>query len=157
MPRRDLKNIAGQRFGDRTAIQYVGGKQWLAECRCGLRFVVDGADLRRRMYQCDHDKGSLFWSKVAATEGCWLWAASKNEDGYGRFRSKTGLTAAHVFAWTEAYGPVPGGLELDHLCRNRACVRPDHLEAVTHAENVRRGALGRVTKARHATKKAQAA
>ena len=45
---------------------------------------------------------------------------------------------AHRWAFENAYGPVPVGLEIDHLCRNQACVRPDHLEAVTHLENMRR-------------------
>lgn len=154
MPRKDLKNIAGQSFGDRTAIEYAGSKRWLVECRCGVRLIVAGADLRRNAYRCDHDRGELFWAKVVASEGCWTWIAGLHSDGYGQFRGDTGTQLAHVFAWMEAYGSVPDGLELDHLCRNRACVRPDHLEPVTHAENVRRGALGRVTAARFAAKRA---
>lgn len=76
-----------------------------------------------------------FWQHVAKSEdGCWLWTGY-SEDGYGRL----GHLLAHVIAYEAVYGPVPAGLELDHLCRTTLCVRPDHLEAVTHAVNVLRG------------------
>lgn len=52
---------------------------------------------------------------------------------------------AHRVYWERENGPVPSGLELDHLCRNPTCVRPDHLEAVTHAENIRRSARAKLT------------
>jgi len=50
---------------------------------------------------------------------------------------------AHRFSFTLHLGEIPDGLELDHLCKNKLCVKPDHLEAVTHAENVRRGNAGK--------------
>lgn len=82
---------------------------------------------------------------------CRLWTGTKNADGYGRFRLRTGvMVSAHVFSFESVNGPVPDGLELDHLCRNRPCVSDAHLEAVTHQENVRRGRLGEVTRLRHA-------
>lgn len=83
-----------------------------------------------------------FWSKVAKCDGCWIWGAAQTDQGYGSFRVDGRSVAAHRWAYVEARGPVPEGLELDHLCRNRSCVRPDHLEAVTHVENVRRGRAG---------------
>lgn len=82
-----------------------------------------------------------FWRSVDKTEGgCWPRRLSKNGSGYGCFGGNDGRRwGAHVFAYVEARGAVPDGLELDHLCRNRARVNPSHLEAVTKSENVRRG------------------
>ncbi len=75
---------------------------------------------------------------------CWVWQLSINAGGYGRETAceaggkRTRL--AHRGAYEDRYGPVPEGFELDHLCRVRACVNPDHLEVVTRATNTRRGA-----------------
>lgn len=81
-----------------------------------------------------------FWSKVnkQTDSGCWKWTAFIYQ-GYGRFRIGRGIVQAHRWAWEQVHGPVPEGLELDHLCRNTACVNPDHIEAVTHRENALRG------------------
>lgn len=84
-----------------------------------------------------------FWSKVEKTETCWLWTASLC-DGYGQFSVSAGLPRrAHRVAYELLVGPIPEGLTLDHLCRVRNCVRPDHLEPVTQAENTRRASLGK--------------
>jgi hypothetical protein len=81
-----------------------------------------------------------FWAKVNKTGDCWLWTAGLDKDGYGRFRvSPTRLAKAHRFAYEVSVGPIPDGLEIDHLCFVRSCVRPQHLEAVTHDENLARG------------------
>jgi len=88
---------------------------------------------------------------------CWLWKGAKRNGGYGVMRvpkapgapirvdghlTPAWQISAHILMYEHVKGPVPEGLELDHLCRVLNCVNPDHLEAVTHQENVRRGRAG---------------
>ncbi len=84
-----------------------------------------------------------FWAMVDknGVGGCWLWTAHLSK-GYGllRLNGRKGPTvSAHRFAYELLVGPIPEGLDLDHLCRVRACVYPDHLEPVTRSVNLRRG------------------
>lgn len=69
---------------------------------------------------------------------CWVWTGSTIGYGYGRFPIGGKTVLAHRWAWVQANGPIPDGLELDHLCRVTRCVRPSHLEPVTCQENIRR-------------------
>lgn len=77
-----------------------------------------------------------FFAKIEFAEtGCWIWRAALSPAGYGAFRG----VSAHRWAYEHVgAGTLIKGLELDHLCRVRACVNPDHVEQVTHAENMRR-------------------
>ncbi len=70
---------------------------------------------------------------------CWVWQRAKNENGYGTTKVGRRTVKAHRLYYELHIGPIPEGMSLDHLCRNVACVRPSHLEPVSHAENVRRG------------------
>ena len=83
------------------------------------------------------------WPKaLVGTWGeCWLWTGAVDKDGYGRLWMNDGRrsAAAYIVAYELTFGSVPAGLMLDHLCRNRRCVNPTHLEPVTNEENLRRG------------------
>jgi hypothetical protein len=80
-----------------------------------------------------------FFKKVEfRRDGCWEWTAYRR-DGYGMFWFNGAHVQSHRWLYEQKNGPIPDGLEPDHLCRNRECVNPDHIEPVTHAENVRRG------------------
>ncbi len=72
-------------------------------------------------------------------EGCWTWTAYRNKDGYGKFELNGVSVSAHRLAYQLDIGPIPPGLEPDHLCKNRACVNPSHMELVSHVVNVKRG------------------
>jgi len=93
-----------------------------------------------------------FWAKVNQNGpvppqredlgSCWLWIGGLGGGGYGKLskgKKREGNVVAHIFAYETFVGPVPPGMELDHLCRNRTCVRPTHVEPVTHRENLQRG------------------
>lgn len=86
-----------------------------------------------------------FWPKVMKGPACWLWTASFDARGYGQINAggrRGKPLGAHRVAYELVKGEVPAGMVLDHTCRNTWCVNPDHLEPVTQAENMARGALG---------------
>lgn len=92
-----------------------------------VRFVM-GDDVKR------------FHGYVEVTETCWLWRGQVSRAGYGQFRvaRPDRMLLAHRWSYAHHVGPIPEGLELDHLCRVRQCVNPAHLEPVTPRENQRR-------------------
>lgn len=87
--------------------------------------------------ELEMDEATRFWSSVEVAD-CWLWRSDVGRDRYGKFFCGKRRVSAHRWAWKHLVGPIPDGLELDHLCKARKCVNPDHLEPVTHRENVLR-------------------
>jgi hypothetical protein len=108
--------------------------------------TMDGRRARGRRY------------RVEVETGCWIWLGHINSGGYGTTsRQSNGVRRrlkAHRAFYEEARGPIPDGMQLDHLCGNRACVNPDHLEPVSGVENVRRSRVAKLTVAAVAAIKA---
>lgn len=100
------------------------------------------------------EPSTRFWPKVQKTATCWLWLGAKSSSGYGNFFDVQKVGLAHKWAWESINGPVPAGFELDHVaargCTHRHCVNPSHLEPVTRGENIRRGKLPALLKAKAA-------
>lgn len=79
-------------------------------------------------------------TRISISEsGCWEWHGGRDRNGYGRLQIDRRPRMAHRVSYELFVGPIPDGLELDHLCRVRHCINPAHLEPVTHRENVLRG------------------
>lgn len=87
-----------------------------------------------------------FLNKIEVAGDCWKWTGYIHRTGYARFMKGY----AHRWGYEQFTGPVPEGLQLDHLCRNRSCVNPLHMEPVTNRENTLRGTVVEVQRARHA-------
>ena len=87
-----------------------------------------------------------------ADNGCIEWTGGRLPKGYGMFWSGTARVYAHRWAYEAEHGPIPDGLHIDHLCRNRRCVNVAHLEAVTSGENTRRGRAAESAKERAANR-----
>lgn len=81
----------------------------------------------------------VFGRFVTNSAGCWVWQGQQNSYGYGLLKVSGRRRMAHRVAYELRVGPIPDGLYIDHLCRNRTCINPEHLEPVTNGENVKRG------------------
>lgn len=89
-----------------------------------------------------------FWAKVVKTDTCWLWTGYIAESGYGNYINRHfNSSRPHIIAFELIEGLIPDGLELDHVCKIKSCVRPheEHVEAVSHTINVRRSSVAKLT------------
>lgn len=110
---------------------------------CGrVAFSLRCLDCSRRYLGQKHAEGATrrFFERFDEDPetGCWLWTGA-SANGYGRFMLRRRQTLAHRFSYEYFIGPIPEGLQIDHLCRTRGCVNPGHLEPVTPQENTLRG------------------
>lgn len=130
----------------------------LCDCGCGTPTqvqtrashkpgIVYYAQPRRFLvgHACRRPALPRFWAKVVKQPGgCWEWIGARKTHGYGNFcPERTRTVLAHRYAWEIMVGPIPDGMTLDHLCKNRACVNPEHLQVVSGSENQRRAHQGR--------------
>jgi hypothetical protein len=79
------------------------------------------------------------YDRLVQVGDCWEWTGSRGHAGHGNVHHQGRSHLTHRLVWEDMCGPIPDGLELDHLCRNPPCCNPSHLDPVTHAENMRRG------------------
>lgn len=108
-------------------------------CGCGKPVV--------RKWAKGHNRRFPVLYRVDESSQCWVWLGSISDSGYGTIGRGPGgkNVKAHRWVYENIIGKIPDGLQLDHLCRNRSCVNPAHLEPVTHTENIRRGLLTKLT------------
>lgn len=85
--------------------------------------------------------GPRLWPRVVVTPGCWLWTGAQTSDGYGRFTLNNRTVGVHRLTYELLVGPIPEGMQLDHLCRVPQCCNPAHLEPVTPRLNTHRSPI----------------
>lgn len=125
---------------------YAASRLSLGRCdACAVYIRAHGHERPPRLYRRLRPQGTanerydILCGKAGADE-CWTWRGNILPHGYARFRDDVGRWSyVHRFSYERFVGPIPDGLTIDHLCRNRACSNPAHLEAVTDRVNVLRG------------------
>jgi hypothetical protein len=127
----------------------------LCQCGCGELTPIAQKSDQRRGYVKDHPiryinghqkKRPLAYTLDVETN-CWMWEGAVDDQGYAQIKRGGRGGHGHRVVWEETHGPVPDGLELDHICKRRRCINPDHLEAVTHATNCQRSSFAKLTPA----------
>lgn len=128
--------------------------QGVRECLCGCgKPVVSGRWLRghaaHKLIRERNVWGPPKWGEQDRGHEtlCWIWTGALSNKGFGTTRWRGKDWKAHRRSWIEARRELVAGLELDHLCGERSCVNPDHLEQIHHAENTRRGRSAKLTPA----------
>jgi hypothetical protein len=146
----------GKKFNHLTIIRCVGvapnrNRRWEVQCDCGVIFEVAGGHLGSghtkscgciKMAKPFIERLPAIMNKILPMpNGCWLWTGCTNNHGYGTVSVGNQSQYVHILMWEHFNGPVPEGLELDHLCRTPACCNPypGHMEPVTHQVNCLRG------------------
>lgn len=143
-----VRDLTGQKFGRLVVLRLAGtekgGARWLAQCSCGSEPKAFASDhlVRGKTTSCGcarkHPMDERLRRMVEKQpDGCWLWAGYRDRDGYGRIQVDGMGHMAHRVQMSELGFDIEG-MEVDHVCRVRACVNPDHLEVVTREENERR-------------------
>lgn len=131
-----MKVIEERPDGDRD-------RKFFVECDCGTRVIVRLADMRQSKTTscgCSSRQNVVkLFRRVAKTKTCWIWNGCRSGGGYSQVRFQGRKFLVHRIFYELFVGPIPKDLEIDHLCRTRACVNPKHLEPVTSQENTLRG------------------
>lgn len=156
---RGMGRVAGQPMryvsGHNRIIRGEGpNPSGLCQCGCGERTNLAPFTVRARgeiggkplRFVAGHQRRKTSPAyEVDPQTGCWNWLRVRDHGGYGRTFRAGRLVGAHRAEWERVNGAVPGGMMLDHMCRNPQCVNPDHLRIVTNAENVRCGNTAKIT------------
>jgi hypothetical protein len=144
--RRNRKLANRECLGCGTSFRAKKGDRRYCSNRCWMRVL--GGNPRRHVPIVERLRESC---EPEPNTGCWLWTRSTNVNGYGLMSFQGHSQMAHRVSYQAYKGSIPDGLELDHLCRVRCCINPDHLEAVSRRVNVLRGVspLARKAKQTH--------
>lgn len=127
-------------MGDRTCSLPGCGRPHRCRGLCGAhyyRWRATGSTGSATIQDRTLSIAERFWARVDASGDCWVWTASCDHKGYGQFSPGGGVKTqrAHRWAWEHLVGPIPDRMVIDHLCRVRRCVNPDHLRITTSGEN----------------------
>lgn len=133
----------------RTCTRPDCARRHVARGLCNAHYLLarDHGELSPLVRPSEQDR---FWSNVVRGPDCWAWTGGHSVAGYGRFnRDGRRPDYAHRYSYELHKGVIPAGCQIDHLCHNRGCCNPAHLEAVTQQENIRRGEVGTQTHCPH--------